>query len=183
MLGLYRTWKAGLEARWEWFQEKIKSSHAVWWLGLYSFFHSIILPVPTDFLLVPMALADRRRAALFVIVSSVTATLGALAGYVAAAVSYATIVLPFVSTLGFADDVAALASSVDQFTFAATLVTALTPLPDLPVILAAGLLHMDAMAFLAAYFIGRVLRLGGVTLAALAGVDTASLIKRFFSRI
>jgi membrane protein YqaA with SNARE-associated domain len=183
MLGLYRTWKAGLEARWEWFKEKSKSKNALWWLGLYSFFHSIILPVPTDFLLVPMALADRRRAALFVIVSSVTATLGAAAGYLVASVAYSTLALPLVSAVGLADDVAALAASLDQFTFAATLVTALTPLPDVPVILAAGLLHMNVAAFLLAYFIGRVLRLGGVTLVALAGIDVAGLIKRFFSRI
>lgn len=183
MLGLYQTWKAGLAARWEWFREKSRSPRALWWLGLYSFFHSIILPVPTDFLLVPMALADRSRAAIFVIVSSITATLGAAFGYVIASVSYTTLALPIVSAIGLADNVAALASSLDQFTFGATLVTALTPLPDLPVILGAGLLHMNIAAFLAAYGIGRLFRLGGVTYCALAGVNAASLIKRFFSRI
>lgn len=182
MLGLYRTWKAGLEARWEWFQEKSKSEYALWWLGLYSFAHSIVLPVPTDFLLVPMALADRKRATLFVVVSSVTATLGAMVGYVVASVAY-TLALPFVSAIGLADDVTTLTTSLDQFTFTATLVTALTPLPDLPVILAAGLLHMNVVAFLLAYLVGRLIRLGGVTVVALTGIDIAATIKRFFSRI
>ena len=155
---------------WNWFKEKTKSPHAAWWLALYSFCHSIFLPVPTDFLLVPIALAHRARAAWFVIVSSVAATLGAAAGYAAAALAYA-LIEPIIATLGIADQVALIASSIDRYTFAATLVTALTPLPDLPLIIAAGLLGMNPIAFFLAYFAGRVLRLGGVTLLALLGVS------------
>lgn len=183
MLGLYRTWKAALAARWEWFQEKSASPHALWWLGVYSFCHSLFMPVPTDFLLAPMVLAFRARAALFVTVASLAATLGAAVGYVAAWLSYDALVLPLISALALADDVALLASSLDRFTFAATFVTALTPIPDLPLILAAGLLRMDILAFLFAYFLGRMLRLGGVAFVALTGVDLAAALKRFFTRI
>ena len=56
-------------------------SHAMLAMALISFAESSFLPLPPDFLLVPMTLAQPRRAWLIATVCTVTSVLGGYVGY------------------------------------------------------------------------------------------------------
>lgn len=156
---------------WRWFEGRSHGPHAGVWLGVYSFLHTLVIPVPTDLLLAPMVIANRRRAVYFTATATLGAVVGAAVGYAAVALAYASVLAPLVADLGLADEVAAAAATLGPYAFVATLVTALTPLPDVPVIIAAGLLHANAVTFLLAYALGRALRLAAVSTFTLLGAS------------
>src|SRR5437868_15528348 len=57
------------------------SRHAMWTMAAISFAESSILPLPPDLLLVPMTLAQPRRAWLIAAVCTIASVLGGFVGY------------------------------------------------------------------------------------------------------
>src|SRR5947209_18399246 len=57
------------------------SRHAMWVMAAISFAESSFLPLPPDILLIPMILAQPRRAWLIAAVCTVTSVLGGFVGY------------------------------------------------------------------------------------------------------
>src|SRR5271155_4243455 len=54
---------------------------ALWWLALIAFLESSVFPIPPDVLLIPLVLADRRRAFRYAAVCTVASVLGGWLGY------------------------------------------------------------------------------------------------------
>jgi membrane protein YqaA with SNARE-associated domain len=117
-----------------------------------------------------MVVAHRKRAVYFTVIAALGGTAGAVIGYYAALFAFGAIE-PALAFFGVADDIALLSHSLNQFTFLAALVTSLTPLPDVPLIIAAGALSINPIIFFSAYFTGRIIRLSGATFFTLLGVS------------
>jgi len=144
--------------RWEWFQEKAKSKHAEWWLGTYSFFETVILPFPTDPFLAVMVLVNRSRALWLTFWTTLTSFLGSVFLYGVTVFFYHFLVEPLVVTFGMESIVAQVSAQVSSYTFVTVLFGAFSPFPYTPVVIAAGLLRVDFIAFCFGAFLGRALR-------------------------
>jgi membrane protein YqaA with SNARE-associated domain len=70
-----------LRKLYNWMIAKAASPQAVPALGAVSFIESSIFPLPPDLMLIPMCLADRKRAFYFAFICTVTSVLGGLFGY------------------------------------------------------------------------------------------------------
>ena len=67
----------------EWTLSLAASRHAVWALAGVSFVESSFFPIPPDALLVPMIIADPRRAWYYALVATVASVAGGFLGYLA----------------------------------------------------------------------------------------------------
>ena len=147
-----------IQNSWEWFRQKSQTKAAQVWLGLYSFFESVILPFPTDVFLALMVLAHRARVIRFVVITTVSGVLGAVFLYVATTLFYTAILEPLVISLGWQSAIMHASETIQDYTFLATFIGAFSPIPYTPVIIAAGLLRADFISFLFASIVGGGLR-------------------------
>src|SRR5215468_8228410 len=80
-----------LRGLYDWTMANASGRHAWLILGLVSFAESSFFPVPPDVMLVPMMLADRRRAFLLAAWCALTSVLGGMLGYAIGALLYDTV--------------------------------------------------------------------------------------------
>ena len=73
---------------------------AIWLLGLVSFIEAIFFPIPPDVLLIPMILANVKKAWFYACVATTMSVLGGLFGYAIGFLAYAQIAEPLLITLG-----------------------------------------------------------------------------------
>ena len=83
--------RSGLRSLYNWTMANASGPHAWWILGAVSFAESSFFPVPPDVMLVPMMLADRRRAFLLAAWCALMSVLGGIAGYAIGALLYDTV--------------------------------------------------------------------------------------------
>lgn len=148
---------------WHWFKEHAKSRWALAWLWLVAFADTLFSPVTAEAFLVVLILAhrDRWRAYLFTaLLGSVT---GTVAGYWLFYFMYRWFGEALLLSWGFADAYAAAQSLLGAHIFATMLIASFTPLPDKAFIYAAGILGAPFWPFIAAFIIGRGLRMSVVT--------------------
>jgi membrane protein YqaA with SNARE-associated domain len=69
------------------------------WLFLYSIAESIIIPIPADVMLVPMALGNRKKAFFFASIAALGSTIGGLIGYSIGFLAFHTIAEPVLNWL------------------------------------------------------------------------------------
>lgn len=172
---------------WGWFKVRAVGPHALFWCGAYLFLVSSFLPLPSEpvlLLLFAANIASRRRVALLTGLATAAAALGAAAGYLSGAFFYDTFAGPIAQSVGFADEVAHLGASLNHFTFLATFVTALIPVPHPPFTIAAGLFHVDFITFLIAFVVGRAIHFVALALAiTVFGVGIMPALRRLIARI
>ena len=65
--------------------------HAAWWLAAVSFIESSFFPIPPDVMLVPMVLADRKKAWFYAGLCTVTSVVGGCYGYAIGFFLYETV--------------------------------------------------------------------------------------------
>ena len=65
--------------------------HAHWWLALVAFIESSVFPIPPDVLLIPMVLANPRRAWFYAGIATIASVLGGFLGYAIGSVFYDTL--------------------------------------------------------------------------------------------
>ena len=75
----------------DWMLVNSRSRGAFWILGAVSFAESSFFPFPPDVMLIPMALADRKRAWLLAMWCTFTSVLGGMLGYYIGAGLYDTL--------------------------------------------------------------------------------------------
>lgn len=166
----------------EWFRKKSQTKAAEWWLAVYSFFESVVLPFPTDVFLSLMVLANRTKAIRLVVITTLSGVFGAVVLYVSTILFYNVLLEPFVIRFGIEGAIAAASDSIQEFTFIATFIGAFTPIPYTPVILAAGLLRADFFAFVLASLAGRGLRYAIVAAVTyFFGAEVLPRLTRFMS--
>jgi len=131
---------------------------ALWWLAAVSFIESSVFPIPPDVLMIPMILANPRKAWLIATVSLVASVLGGLLGYAIGALAYEQLGRPILETLGKADAMEAFSTRFNDFGFWAVLTAGVTPFPYKVITIMSGWTGMPLATFMATSVLARGIR-------------------------
>lgn len=131
------------------------SPRATWWLALLSFTESSFFLVPPDVMLVPMCLAQRRRAMWIAFVCTVSSVLGGILGYYIGMELFELAAKPILEFYEATDAYERFRDNAHEWGFAAIALKGLTPIPYKVVAIAAGAVEFGLWKFALASMIGR----------------------------
>jgi membrane protein YqaA with SNARE-associated domain len=129
--------------------------HATWALAAVSFAESSFFPIPPDVMLIPMVLADRRRAWRIAGVCTLASVAGAFLGYWIGHALYESVGRPIVEFYGAGARVQALIDQFNRWGFWIILGKGLTPIPFKIVTIACGMAGFSLGPFFVACVITR----------------------------
>ncbi len=149
------------------------------WLALVAFVESSVFPIPPDVMLVPMILADRRRAWRVAAVATAASVAGGLAGYAIASLFFDALGQPILDLYGYADKFASFAERYNEWGAWIVFGAGITPFPYKVITIASGVTHLDLVVFLVASVLAR-----GIRFFAVAGLLWwfGAPIRRFLDR-
>ena len=105
--------------------------HAIPAMGVVAFLESSFFPIPPDVMLVPMVLANRRKAFLIALVCTICSVLGGMLGYAIGYYFFETAGAWVVKTYGLQDGLAKFRAGFDQYGVWIILIKGLTAHFDL----------------------------------------------------
>ena len=124
------------------------SRYAPWALAAVSFAESSVFPIPPDVMLIPMAVAQPRRAWFFAGVCTVASVAGGALGYYIGAALYETVGLWLVNLYGGAAKIEALRDAYQKWGAALILIKGVTPIPYKFVTIASGVFGYNFALFM-----------------------------------
>ena len=131
---------------------------AIWALALVAFAESSVFPIPPDVLLIPLIIANPRKAWLFATVTLVASVLGGLAGYALGHFAFEQIGRPILEALGKAEAIEAYAHKFNNVGFWAVLAAGVTPFPFKVITIMSGATAMPLSVFIPTAILARGLR-------------------------
>ena len=131
---------------------------AIGWLAGISFVESSFFPIPPDVMLIPMVLADRRRAFTIAGVCTVASVLGGLAGYAIGALLWETVGAPLIDFYGYAAQMARFSDAYNKWGAWLVFIFGVTPFPYKVITIASGVTGLDLGTFFVASVLARALR-------------------------
>ena len=131
---------------------------AIWALALVAFAESSVFPIPPDVLLIPLIIANPRKAWLFATVTLVASVLGGLAGYAIGHFAFEQIGRPILEALGKAEAIEAYAHKFNNMGFWAVLAAGVTPFPFKVITIMSGATAMPLSVFIPTAILARGLR-------------------------
>lgn len=167
-----------------------RSPHAPAWLTALSFAEAVILPVPPEVMLAPMALSQPNRALRFAALSLLGSLAGALLGYALGHYGYA-LVKPLFVELGWIDRIEAQVANLREVsaqspwkTFWILVLAGFTPIPLKIFTWASGIVGVPLLPFLASMAVGRGKRVFLIAIAIrLGGVRAEAALRRWIEPI
>lgn len=132
--------------------------HAVWVLAAVSFAESSFFPIPPDAMLVPMVLANPRKAWLFAGVCTIASVIGGLLGYAIGSLLYDTVGHALISLYHMEDKATQFQHLYGEYGAILILLKGLTPIPYKLVTIASGMAHYPILPFIILSLITRGLR-------------------------
>jgi membrane protein YqaA with SNARE-associated domain len=130
---------------------------AVWALAAIAFADSSLLPVPPDFLFVPLALVRPKQIGSLSLICIVAASLGAIVGYTIGYGFWSLVGERLVELCGYSEGFARYRRLVEEWGVWIIIAKAFTPVPFKIMAIAAGVSAMNPVAFMGATIIGRAL--------------------------
>ena len=156
-----------------WTMELANNPRAIWLLGFVGFIEAIFFPIPPDVLLIPMILANIKRAWLYALVATISSVLGGLVGYAIGLLAYAQIAEPLLIGLGKQSAINLFSESINENGFLIVLTAGISPIPFKVVSVMSGFTQMPIYVFIASALLGRATRFFVV----------ATLLKRYGEKI
>ncbi|MFM9153616.1 MAG: YqaA family protein [Methylocystis sp.] len=139
----------------DWTMSLAASPHAAWALGAIAFAESSFFPVPPDVILVPMTLAQPKKAWLYASICTVASVAGGALGYAIGALFYDTIGQWLISLYGYGSKLESLRQFYAEWGALFILVKGFTPIPYKLVTIVSGLLAYNFPLFICLSFITR----------------------------
>jgi membrane protein YqaA with SNARE-associated domain len=142
----------------DWIIAQAEHPRALWILAAVSFLESSIFPIPPDVLLIPMVLANRRRAWTIAAVCTVSSVIGGMLGY---AIGYGfseTLGIWIIHFYGLQNAMDSFQAKFAEYGLWVILIKGLTPIPYKLVTIASGLAHFDFKIFILASIATRGVR-------------------------
>lgn len=131
---------------------------ALWVLAFVSFIESSVFPIPPDVLLLPMVLANPRKAWLIAGVCTIASVLGALAGYAIGYFAYDTLGEPVLRALGKAAYFEEFQTRFNDYGAWVVLFAGITPFPFKVITILSGATQLSLPVFILSSLIARGLR-------------------------
>jgi membrane protein YqaA with SNARE-associated domain len=149
-----------LRAAYDWMILHAQKPGAFWSLGAVSFAESSFFPLPPDIMLLPMALANRKRAMWLAVWCTFTSVLGGMFGYAIGALFYDSVGQWIVGLFGSGDTVEKFRAGFAEYGMWIILVKGATPIPYKIVTILSGFAGYDFWAFVGLSVLTRFLRFG-----------------------
>ena len=147
-----------LHLLYDWTMQLANNPRAIWLLGFVSFIEAIFFPIPPDVLLIPMILANIKRAWLYAFVTTITSVVGGLVGYAIGYLAYEQIAEPLLLNLGKQAAMSLFSSSINENGFLIVLTAGISPIPFKVVSVMSGFTQMPVFVFLLSALLGRATR-------------------------
>ena len=147
-----------LHLLYDWTMQLANNPRAIWLLGFVSFIEAIFFPIPPDVLLIPMILANIKRAWLYAFVTTITSVMGGLVGYAIGYLAYEQIAEPLLLSLGKQAAMSLFSSSINENGFLIVLTAGISPIPFKVVSVMSGFTQMPVFVFLLSALLGRATR-------------------------
>ncbi|HYP58346.1 MAG TPA: YqaA family protein [Beijerinckia sp.] len=132
-----------------------ESRHAPLALGLIAFAESSFFPVPPDAILIPMSVAQPKRAWFYALICTIGSVLGALLGYAIGALLFETVGKWLINLYGYGPRIEEMRALYAQWGWAVILIKGLTPIPFKIVTITSGLMAYSLPLFVALCFVTR----------------------------
>ena len=179
ILGDIQTWSLRL---WLGFKSLVVRGKAEPYLGALSFFESFLIAVPVDPFLAAMVVADRSRWVRVAAIATATSTAGAAVGYLLGFFAFDLIGSWFFSHTSASAFIAKLVALFADHAVVLTFAAALTPIPNGPIVIAAGFVGTHFFWFLLAWGVARAMRFFGVAYIVYAfGTTSLSITERIIN--
>lgn len=146
-----------LRSLYDWTMRLAGHRHAVWWMAFVSFVESSLFPIPPDVMLVPMVLAERRKAWVYAAVCTAASVVGGFLGYAIGLFLFESIGEWVIATYHLAAEFERFQQVFNDGGFLAVLIAGFTPVPYKLITITAGVTSLD----LAVFAIASVLARGG----------------------
>ena len=147
-----------LHLLYDWTMQLANNPRAIWLLGFVSFIEAIFYPIPPDVLLIPMILANIKRAWLYAFVTTITSVIGGLVGYAIGYLAYEQIAEPLLLSLGKQAAMNLFSISINENGFLIVLTAGISPIPFKVVSVMSGFTQMPVFVFLLSALLGRATR-------------------------
>ena len=147
-----------LHLLYDWTMQLANNPRAIWLLGFVSFIEAIFFPIPPDVLLIPMILANIKRAWLYAFVTTITSVIGGLVGYAIGYLAYEQIAEPLLLSLGKQAAMNLFSISINENGFLIVLTAGISPIPFKVVSVMSGFTQMPLFVFLLSALLGRATR-------------------------
>ncbi len=131
-----------------------KHPHAPYYLFALSFAESSFFPIPPDFMLAPMILANREKGWWYAFITTIASVLGALFGYILG-VFFLALIYPLILHLGYADVYHKVSMWFEHWNFWVMIFAGFAIIPYKIFTIAAGALHISLIPFIIGSIIGR----------------------------
>lgn len=147
-----------LRKMYDWCVNAAGKPYATWLLGFVSFVESSFFPIPPDAMLIPMGLAQPKRAFFFATVCTITSVAGGVLGYVIGAWLYDSVGLWLISLYGYGQKVEAFREAYREWGAWIILIKGLTPIPYKIVTITSGLAAYPIVPFILLSIVARGMR-------------------------
>ena len=127
-------------------------------LAAVSFAESSFFPIPPDVMLIPMVMSRRENAWWYATIATVASVIGGMLGYAIGYFLYQSVGEPILKFYGREHALDSFISFVKDYGVPAVIIKGATPIPYKVVTIAAGVGHMDFLAFVGASIIARAMR-------------------------
>ena len=144
-----------LRRLYEWALSLVEKPYAVWVMAAISFADSSFLPLPPDFLLIPMSIARPKRALHYAIVCTLASVAGAVLGYAIGAFLWDTLGQWLIRIYGLQGKVETFRELYAQWGAWVIVIKGFTPIPYKLVTIVSGFAGYNFTAFVVLSFITR----------------------------
>jgi membrane protein YqaA with SNARE-associated domain len=134
-----------------------KHPKAPWFLGGLSFAESSFFPIPPDVMLMPMVMAQPKKAWRLATLTTLTSVAGGLLGFMIG-VWFIDAIIPFLKDFGYWDAYLRAQAWFAEWGFWAVLAAGFSPIPYKVFTIAAGAMSMAVAPFALASLVGRASR-------------------------
>lgn len=147
-----------LKRLYDWLIRLAAGRHALTTMAAISFVESSFFPLPPDILLIPMALAQPKRAWWFATICTLASVAGGFLGYAIGYFLFDAIGRPVLEFYGAMGRYAALKQAFDEWGAWIIILKGMTPIPYKLVTIASGVAQFDLATFAVASLVSRSLR-------------------------
>ena len=139
---------AMLKRIYDWCIDAAHKPYALWILAAVAFAESSFFPVPPDIMLLPMSLAQPKRAWFYALVCTAASVLGGVLGYAIGALLYDSLGHWLISLYGLGDKVETFRASYAEWGAVIILLKGLTPIPYKLVTITSGFAGYNIWLFI-----------------------------------
>jgi len=133
---------------------------AAWWLAIISFMESSFFPIPPDVLLLPLCLANRKKAMKLAFICTMASIAGGVLGYLIGAYAFDSIGQSIIGFYGAEDKYETFRSWYENYGGAVVFIAGLTPIPYKVITISSGVFAFSMPQFLLLSLAARGLRFG-----------------------